>query len=101
MADWYFRVHVLVHLFRRESSARLTPTAEEKYFYQVRVPQLSLCSQVLPLPLGAPPSMLAAACCTQSLSGVWRVLITTDVGNITQGQGVPDHQVLPFIGAQH
>ena len=24
---------------------------------------------------------------------VWRVLSTTDVGNVTQGQGVPNHQV--------
>ena len=25
----------------------------------------------------------------------------TEMGNVTQGQGVPDHQVLPIGGAQH
>ena len=34
-------------------------------------------------------------------SGVWRVLTTTsDVETVTQGQGVPDHQMLPISGAQ-
>ena len=33
---------------------------------------------------------------------VWSVLTTTsDGGNVTQGQGVPDHQVLPIGGVQH
>ena len=35
------------------------------------------------------------------LHGGARVLTTTDAGNVTQGQGVPDHQVLPISGAQH
>jgi len=26
---------------------------------------------------------------------------TSDVGNVTQGPGDPDHQVLPISGAQH
>ena len=47
--------------------------------------QLSLCSQVLLLPLGVP--ILARTCFAQSHE-VWRVLNTTaDVGNATQGQG--------------
>ena len=32
---------------------------------------------------------------------IWRVLTTTDVGNVTQGQGVLDHHVLPISGVQH
>ena len=57
--------------------------------------QLSLCSQVLLLPLGV-PRMPAPACFTFSLSQdseARRVpTITTAVGNVTQGQGVPDHR---------
>ena len=34
-------------------------------------------------------------------SEIWRLLTTADVGNVTHGQGVPDHQVLPIGGAQH
>ena len=57
-------------------------------------------------PQRTPPCpMPASACFTQSLSQdseVWRVLNTTsDVANAIQGQGVPDHQVLPCSGAQH
>ena len=52
------------------------------------------------LPLGVSP-MLAQKCFTFSHSHeVWRVLTTTDVGNVTQGQGVPDFRVLHFSGAQ-
>ena len=44
-------------------------------------------------------------CFVQSLPHnreTWRVLATTsDVGNVTQGPGVPDHQVLPIGGARH
>ena len=29
------------------------------------------------------------------------MLTTTDVGTVTRGQGVPDHQVLPISAAQH
>ena len=53
--------------------------------YGVRVGPLSLCSQVLLLPLDA------QQCSTQSLSRdrrVWGLLSTTsDVGNVTQGPG--------------
>ena len=45
------------------------------------------------------------ACFTRSLSQDpqhWRVLTTTsDVGQVTQGQGVPGHRVLHTRGAQH
>ena len=67
----------------------------------MRVGQLSRYSQVLLLPLGA-PRMPVLACPIRRLSQdseVWRVL-TTDVGNVTEGQGVPDHQALPISGAQ-
>ena len=59
--------------------------------------------QVLLLRLGVRP-MWALACSTQSLSqdgGLCRVLTTTNVGNVTQGQGVPDHQALSISGSQH
>ena len=68
-----------------------------------RVGHFSCYSQTLMLPLGVPP-MLALACSTQNLSQdrqVWRVLTATDVGNVTPGQGVLDHQVLRISGAQH
>ena len=68
--------------------ARLPLPTGEKNLYSVRVGQLSHYSQVLLLPLGVPPTLARP---TQSLSqscGVWRVLTTTDVGNLTQGQGV-------------
>ena len=58
---------------------------------------------MLHLPLGVCP-MRSPACLTCSHSHeseVWRVLTTTDVENVTQGQGVPDHQVLPITGLQH
>ena len=61
--------------------------AGEKYFYPMRVGQLSLCSEVLLLSFGVPP-MPPPACFTLSHSHdskVWRVLATTDVGNVTQG----------------
>ena len=64
----------------------------------MRVRQFSQSSQVLLLPLGI-PLLLVPACSTQSLSQdskVWRVLATTDVGNVTQGHGVLDHQVFPI-----
>ena len=55
-----------------------------------------------PLPLGVPP--VQPPCSIQRLSQdseVWMALTTTDVGNVTQDQGVVDHQVLPISGAQH
>ena len=70
----------------------LGPTAGpwwKNHFYCVRVAQLSHSSQVLLLPVGAPP-MLVPACYAQSLSQdgeIWRVLTTTDVGSVKQGQG--------------
>ena len=69
----------------------------------MRVGHVSLRSQGLLLPLGV-PRMPAPVCSTPKLSqysGVWGVLTTADVGNVTQGQGVPDHQVLPISAAQH
>ena len=64
-------------------------TAGINYCYCVRVRQLFHYSQLLLLPMGVPP-MLAPACSTQRLSQdceVWRVLTTTQVGNVTQGHG--------------
>ena len=77
------------------------PTAGGSSFCCMGVGQLSRCSQVLLLPLGATP-MPAPACSTQSLcpdSEGWTVLNTTDVGRVTWGQRVPDHQMLPISGA--
>ena len=51
----YFRVYVLVHVLRRESSKRLTLTTGGNQCFCVRVRQLSRYSQVLLLPLGDPP----------------------------------------------
>ena len=34
--------------------------------------------------------------CAPQDGEVWRVLTTSDVGNVTKGQWVPDHQVLPI-----
>ena len=54
----------------------------------LRLGQPCLCSQVLPLPRGVPPTP-APACGTQSLSpdgDVQRVLPITGVGHATQGQ---------------
>ena len=66
--------------------------------------QLYLCSQVLLVtPRGVRPAAPAVPHTTSSQDGeIWRGLITTsDVENVTQGQGVPDHQVSPISGAQH
>ena len=55
---------------------------------------LSHCFQMFLLPLGILP-MPELACFTQDLSHdheTWRVFATTDAGNATQGQGLPDHQ---------
>ena len=58
-------------------------------------------------PLWHIPHPLVSLLCalhTKSFPGLcsfWRVLTTIAVGNVTQGQGVPDHQVLPTGGAQH
>ena len=65
-----------------------------------RVGQLSLFSQIMLLPPGVPP-MPALACFKSSYSEVWRVLTTTNVGNVTQGQWVPDHQMFCISDAQH
>ena len=51
---------------------------------------------LLPPPLGNPP-MPAPTCVTQSLSQdpeVWTVLTANNVGDVTQREGDPDHQVL-------
>ena len=56
----------LFTFLRRESSTWLTPTAGENYFHWVRVGQLSLCSQVLLLPLGVPPTPVPAMLSTKS-----------------------------------
>ena len=32
---------------------------------------------------------------------IWRVVATTDVGNVTQGYGFLDSQMLPISGAQY
>ena len=72
-------------------------------FYCVKVGHLSRYSHVLLLPIGVPP-MLAPAYSTQSVAQdneVWRVLTTTDVGNLIHSQRFPDHQVLPISGEQH
>ena len=61
----------------------------KNHLYYVRVGRVSLCSQVLLLPLGVPP-MAALASSTQNPSqdsGIWRVLTITNMGNVTQGQG--------------
>ena len=87
----------------KKIARRGQPHNRESHLYEVRVGHLSRYSQLLLLPVGVPP-MPAPARSTQSLSqgcGVWRVLTTTDKGNVTQGQGVPDHQVLPISHAQH
>ena len=63
---------------------------------------MSLCSQVLLLPLGVPMPLLA--CFTPKYfqdSQIWRVLTTTDVGNGTQGQGFRNTKSYPSNGAQH
>ena len=47
--------------------------------------------------------MPMSVCFTQNLSQdseVWKVLPTTDVRNVRQGQRVPDHHVLPISGGQ-
>ena len=72
------------------------------YCWCVRVGQLSLCSPVLFLTLGLPPT-LRQQCFAFSLSHiseVWRVLTATDVGNTTPGHS-SDYQVLHISGAQH
>ena len=88
-----------------KSSAWLAPTAGENHSSEVRVGQFSLCSQALLLPLGVPPTTRRWQCSPQGLpreSGFWRVPITAnDAGNVPQGPGVPEHQVLSVGGAQH
>ena len=61
----------------------------------MRVEQLSLCSQGLLLPLGVVPT-LAPTCRMfghSHDSEIWWVLATIDLGNVIQGQGVPDPAV--------
>ena len=45
-----------------------------------------------------------SACSTGSFSQdskIWRVLTTTNVRNIAQGQGVPEHKASPISCVQH
>ena len=74
-----------------------TSRPKNYYFYCVRVGQCCRYLQMLLLPLGIPPIPLPA-CSTQnwSHSELWRVLATTNMGNVTQG-----HHVLPISDAQH
>ena len=61
----------------------------------------ALGSQVLPR--GGAPTMLTPAWFGKSLSQdheVWRVLTTTNVGNVTRRQGVSDYQLSPISGVQ-
>ena len=88
--------NVRTGLSLKKEIAGVARSTREMHFPQVRVGRLSLCSTVLPVPLSVTP-MPAPACFAQSLSHdceIWRVLPTTsDVGNATQGPGVPDHQI--------
>ena len=87
-------VYALVWVFGRKSLASLVQATGETDV-QVRVGQWPLCSQALLLPPGVPP-VAAQACFTQSLAqgrGFWRGLTTPDVGDGTEGQGVPDRRV--------
>ena len=71
-AGWYVHVYVRVCRSRRESSAWLPQQPGKIIFTGSNGVQLSLCSQVLRLPLGVPPLGVAPrpepACSTQSRS---------------------------------
>ena len=77
----------------------LLQTPTKSIFTRRECHSCPLCSQMLLLPLGVPPMPVPACltCCHDT--EVCRVLTTTDVRNVSQGQGVPDHQVLPISGA--
>ena len=83
----------------------LVPGRGETYCHWGRVGQSSLCSRVLLLPRGVPPAPAPAMLPSQDRKGqvlhrtVKFARCSNDVGNTTQGRGVPDRRVVPFSGA--
>ena len=77
-------------------------TGEELFAVGERGTAVLLLTSAASAPSGVPPMPpLAWFTLSHSHDGeVWRVLTTSDLEIVTQGQGIPDHQILHISGLQ-